>query len=42
LGTRLNALGWVQKDTIILEFGEEGAEVLVVPFRESAKYKDVI
>jgi hypothetical protein len=37
-----NALGWVQQDTIILEFSEEGTEVLFVLLGGTAKYKNVV
>jgi hypothetical protein len=41
-GDTENAFGWVQKDTVILEFSEEGAEALVVLFRGTAKDKDIV
>jgi hypothetical protein len=41
-GNMENALGRIQKDTVILEFGKEGTEVLVVLFRGMAKDKDVV
>jgi hypothetical protein len=41
-GDTENALGGVQKNSIILELGEEDAEVLVVLLGGSAKDKDVV
>jgi hypothetical protein len=41
-GYTKNALGGVQKNSIILEFGEEDAEVLIVLLGGSAKEKDVV
>jgi hypothetical protein len=37
-----NVFGRVQKDTVLLELGEEGVEVLVVLFRGTAKDKDIV
>jgi hypothetical protein len=41
-GNTENTLGRVQEDTILLELLEEGAEVLVVLFRRTAKDKDIV
>jgi hypothetical protein len=41
-GNTENTFGRVQGNTILLELVEEGAEVLVVLFRRTAKDKDIV